>query len=53
MNGKLGKLAMELAEETAKEMNLDMDNTGDAKDIFQKLFKNPSKMWATLVPWPT
>ena len=44
MNGKLGKLAMELAEETAKDLNLDMDNTGNAKDVFQKLFKNPSKM---------
>jgi hypothetical protein len=44
MGGKLGKLAMELAEETAKDLNLDMDNTGDAKDVFQKLFKNPGKM---------
>jgi len=44
MGGKLGKLAMELAEETANELNLDMENTGDAKDVFQKLFKNPAKM---------
>lgn len=44
MGGKLGKLALELAEETANELNLDMDNTGDAKDVFQKLFKNPGKM---------
>lgn len=44
MKGKLGKLAMELAEETAKDLNLDMDNTGDAKDVFQRLFKNPGKM---------
>jgi len=44
MGGKLGKLAMELAEETAKDLNLDMNNTGDTKDIFQKLFKNPGKM---------
>jgi hypothetical protein len=44
MGGKLGKLAMELAEETAKDLNLDMDNTGDTKDVFQKLFKNPGKM---------
>jgi hypothetical protein len=44
MGGKLGKLAMELAEETASDLNLDMDNTGDAKDVFQKLFKNPAKM---------
>ena len=44
MGGKLGKFAMELAEETAADLNLDMDNTGDAKDVFQKLFKNPAKM---------
>lgn len=44
MGGKLGKLALELAEETAKDLNLDMDNTGEAKDVFQKLFKNPGKM---------
>jgi len=44
MGGKLGKLAMELAEETARDLNLDMENTGDAKDVFQKLFKNPGKM---------
>ena len=44
MNGKLGKLAMELAEETASDLNMDMENTGDAKDVFQKLFKNPGKM---------
>ena len=44
MDGKLGKLALELAEDAAKDLNLDMDNTGDAKDVFQKLFKNPGKM---------
>ena len=31
-------LPLELAEETAQDLNLDMDNTGDAKDVFQKLF---------------
>lgn len=44
MGGKLGKLAMELAEETASDLNLDLDETKDAKDVFQKLFKNPGKM---------
>jgi hypothetical protein len=44
MGGKLGKLAMELAEETAEGLNLDMDNTGDTKEVFQKLFQNPAKM---------
>ena len=44
MGGKLGKLALELAEDTARDLNLDMDNTGDVKDVFQKMFKNPGKM---------
>ena len=44
MGGKLGKLAMELAEETAKDLNIDMDNAANANDVFQKLFKNPGKM---------
>lgn len=44
MEGKLGKLAMELAEETAKDLNLDMENVGSAQDVFQTLFKNPNKM---------
>ena len=44
MGGKLGKLAMELAEETAADLNLDMDNTETAKDVFQQLFKNPTKL---------
>ena len=44
MGGKLGKLAMELAEETAGNLNLDMENVSDANDVFQKLFSNPTKM---------
>ena len=44
MGGKLGKLAMELAEETASEMNLDMENITSSKDVFQKLFSNPGKL---------
>jgi hypothetical protein len=44
MGGKIGKLAMELAEETANDLNLDLDNDGDAKSVFQKLFKNPGKL---------
>ena len=44
MGGKLGKLAMELAEETASDLNLDLNETKDPKDVFQKLFKNPTKM---------
>jgi hypothetical protein len=44
MGGKLGKLAMELAEETAKDFNLDVNNTGSAQDVFQSLLQNPNKM---------
>jgi len=44
MGGKLGKLAMELAEETASDLNLDMENTTNANDVFQQLFKNPGKL---------
>lgn len=44
MNGKLGQLAKEIAEETADSFNLDMENTGDMKDVFQKLMKNPTKL---------
>ncbi len=44
MEGKLGKLAMELAEETANELDLDMNDAKSATDVFQKLFKNPGKL---------
>jgi hypothetical protein len=44
MGGKLGKLAMELAEETAQDLNLDIEGSEDPKDVFQKLLKNPGKM---------
>jgi hypothetical protein len=44
MGGKLGKIAMELAEETATDLNLDLEDTESAKDVFQTLFKNPTKL---------
>jgi hypothetical protein len=44
MGGKLGKLAMELAEETASELDINANSESDPKDIFQKLFKNPGKL---------
>ncbi len=43
MDGKLGKLAMELAEETANDLDFDLENVKNPKDIFEKLFKNPTK----------
>ena len=44
LDGKLGKLAREIAEETAGNMNLDMDGVTDAKGVFQSLMKNPGKL---------
>mgnify|MGYP001487698216 CR=1 FL=1 len=44
INGKLGNLAKELAEETTKDLNLDMDNIDNTNDVFKQLFKNPNKL---------
>jgi hypothetical protein len=44
LDGKLGKLAKEIAEETAENLNIDMENVTDMKDVFQKLIKNPTKL---------
>jgi len=44
MECKLGKLAKEIAEESAANFSEDMENATDMNDIFQKLMNNPSKM---------
>ena len=44
MGGKLGKMASEIAEETAQEFDFDIKEGGDVSDVFQKLFKNPGKL---------
>lgn len=50
LNGKIGKLAKEIAEETSKDVDFDMDFGGengedvDFKNVFQKMFKNPGKL---------
>ena len=44
MDGKLGNLAKEIAEETAADMNMDMNNGSSVNDVFQTLFKQPSKL---------
>jgi len=46
LEGKLGKLAKEIAEETAENLDLgiDMDGSTDMKDVFNKLVKNPGKL---------
>ena len=44
LDGKLGKLAQEIAEETASNLNMDLDESSDMKDIFNNLIKNPTKL---------
>lgn len=44
MEGKLGKLATEIAEETAAELDLNIEDATSQEDIFKKLLKNPSKL---------
>ncbi len=44
LGGKLGSLAHEIAEETAKDLNVDMENAENVSDVFQTLFKNPGKL---------
>jgi hypothetical protein len=44
LDGKLGKLAREIAEETAADLNVDFENTTDMKGVFQNLIKNPTKL---------
>ena len=44
LDGKLGQLAREIAEETAANLNVDFEDATDMKDVFQKLIKNPTKL---------
>jgi|688.fasta_scaffold324609_1 hypothetical protein len=44
MNSNLGKLAREIAEETASELNIDMENATSINDVFKNLMSNPSKI---------
>jgi hypothetical protein len=44
MNGKLGKLAREIAEETAADLNINMENAESINDVFKRLIKNPTKL---------
>ena len=44
LDGKLGSLAKEIAEETASDLNMDMDNVTDMKGVFSNLMKNPNKL---------
>jgi hypothetical protein len=44
MDGKLGKLAKEIAEETANDLNLNSDNVNSINDVFDKMLKNPANL---------
>ena len=44
MNGKIGLLAKEIAEETSKELDIDLENVDSVNDVFKKLFKNPANL---------
>jgi urease gamma subunit len=44
INGKIGSLAKEIAEETTKDMNLDSENITDANDVLKGFMKNPTKL---------
>jgi len=44
LDGKLGRLAREIAEETAENINIDMDGATDMKDVLNNLIKNPAKL---------
>jgi hypothetical protein len=44
LDGKLGQLAREIAEETAANLNMDLEGMSDMKDVFQQLIKNPTKL---------
>jgi hypothetical protein len=44
LDGKLGRLAREIAEETAGSINIDMDGATDMKDVLNNLIKNPAKL---------
>ena len=44
LDGKLGRLAKEIAEETASNINLDVNEESNVQDILSGLIKNPSKL---------
>ena len=44
LDGKLGRLAREIAEETAADLDIDLENTSSMNDVFQQLFRNPTKL---------
>jgi hypothetical protein len=44
LDGKIGALAKEIAEETVKELDIDVSEESSVSGVFQKLMKNPGKL---------
>jgi hypothetical protein len=44
LDGKLGQLAREIAEETAQDLDMDLEGITDMNSVFQNLIKNPTKL---------
>lgn len=44
LDGKIGSLAKEIAEETVKELDIDVSEETSVSGVFQKLMKNPGKL---------
>ena len=44
LGGKIGSLAKEIAEETAGDLDINLEDGASVNDVFQKLFKNPAKL---------
>jgi hypothetical protein len=44
LDGKLGQIAREIAEETAANLNMDFEGATDMKDVFNTLVQNPTKL---------
>ena len=44
INGKIGSLAKEIAEETTKDMNIDTESASDVNDVLKGFMKNPTKL---------
>lgn len=44
MEGKLGRLATEIAEETAKDLDINLEGAENADDVMKKLLNNPKKL---------
>ena len=44
LDGKLGNLAKEIADETAKDLDINLENVDSVNGVFKELFKNPGKL---------